>query len=175
MLSSLSFPVPAKRLGEWYKVGPFLWWSLPRSWTNISGTNQWHWGASAWLVRDEWSKACFDWWFVFLQTVDVPLLESVVNLTKDADDSEEEDEFGYTKSRNFNCVWIFFWLALGVTALCIRIAHHLLLEMFKIIDLFFNIILQVKNGHSWNSWLNFTDNSQCRNLFLVDFNTSFVS
>ncbi|XP_078318992.1 multiple PDZ domain protein-like isoform X3 [Crassostrea virginica] len=33
------------------------------------------------------------------QTVDVPLLESVVNLTKDADDSEEEDEFGYTKKK----------------------------------------------------------------------------
>uniref|UniRef100_A0A8W8NXS3 Multiple PDZ domain protein n=2 Tax=Magallana gigas TaxID=29159 RepID=A0A8W8NXS3_MAGGI len=33
------------------------------------------------------------------QAVDVPLLESVANLTKDADDSEEEDEFGYTKKK----------------------------------------------------------------------------
>eukprot|EP00105_Crassostrea_gigas_P032814 XP_011455964.1 PREDICTED: multiple PDZ domain protein isoform X3 [Crassostrea gigas] len=33
------------------------------------------------------------------QAVDVPLLESVVKLTKDADDSEEEDEFGYTKKK----------------------------------------------------------------------------
>ncbi|XP_052685137.1 multiple PDZ domain protein-like isoform X11 [Crassostrea angulata] len=33
------------------------------------------------------------------QAVDVPLLESVAKLTKDADDSEEEDEFGYTKKK----------------------------------------------------------------------------
>lgn len=37
--------------------------------------------------------------YVDFQAVDVPLLESVANLTKDADDSEEEDEFGYTKSK----------------------------------------------------------------------------
>ncbi|XP_056019674.1 multiple PDZ domain protein-like isoform X4 [Ostrea edulis] len=33
------------------------------------------------------------------QTVDIPVLESVANLTKDADDSEDEDEFGYTRKK----------------------------------------------------------------------------
>ncbi|XP_061191832.1 multiple PDZ domain protein-like isoform X3 [Saccostrea echinata] len=33
------------------------------------------------------------------QTVEVPILESVVNLTKDHNDSEDEDEFGYTKKK----------------------------------------------------------------------------
>lgn len=44
---------------------------------------------------ESFSQECY----VDFQAVDVPLLESVAKLTKDADDSEEEDEFGYTKSR----------------------------------------------------------------------------
>lgn len=43
--------------------------------------------------------------YVDFQAVDAPLLESVANLTKDADDSEEEDEFGYTKSRQHQSIY----------------------------------------------------------------------
>lgn len=56
----------------------------------------------AWFIYRDWiifSRMLWLECYVDFQAVDVPLLESVANLTKDADDSEEEDEFGYTKSR----------------------------------------------------------------------------
>lgn len=95
--------VTAQRPGEWYKVCPFLRWSFLGSRANISGMQCWPIRAYICLIYLErlniFSRMLWLECYVDFQAVDVPLLESVVKLTKDADDSEEEDEFGYTKSR----------------------------------------------------------------------------